>query len=171
MTEPAGKDTVPLIELREVEAWRGNTCVFEALNLRIAQDQHVAVLGPNGAGKSTLLKLLAREIHPRPKPGSRLAILGETRFETRRYQARLGLVSHDLQLGFPPAATVREAMLSGFSVSLGVSGVPYRFSDMEQEQTSARLDQVGMAGLADRPYGALSTGQQRRCLLARALVT
>ncbi|MEM9534014.1 MAG: ATP-binding cassette domain-containing protein, partial [Pseudomonadota bacterium] len=39
------------------------------------------------------------------------------------------------------------------------------------EQTSARLDQVGMAGLADRPYGALSTGQQRRCLLARALVT
>ncbi|MEM6936164.1 MAG: ATP-binding cassette domain-containing protein [Pseudomonadota bacterium] len=163
MSEPA------LIELRNVECWRGPTQVFASLSLTIGQHENVAILGPNGAGKSTLLKLLAREIYPAPKPESSLSILGESRFETRRYQAKLGLVSHDLQQTFPSAATAREAVLSGFSTSLGTSGVVYRYSDQEQETADALLDRFSLNGRS--LYARMSTGQQRRCLLARALAT
>ncbi len=38
--------------------------VFENLNLRIKQGEHVALVGENGAGKSTLIKLLLRFYRP-----------------------------------------------------------------------------------------------------------
>lgn len=38
--------------------------VFEQLNLRIANGEHVALVGENGAGKSTLIKLLMRFYQP-----------------------------------------------------------------------------------------------------------
>ncbi len=163
MAEPA------LIELKNVECWRGPTRVFDGLSLTITQHENVAILGPNGAGKSTLLKLLAREIYPAPKPESYLKILGESRLETRSYWAMLGLVSHDLQQNFPSAATAREAVLSGFSASLGTSGIVYEYSDQERATADALLDRFS---LRDKTlYARLSTGQQRRCLLARALAT
>lgn len=142
--------------------------MFDGLSLTIAQRQNVAILGPNGAGKSTLLKLLAREIYPAPRNGSWLKIMGKTHLETRAYQATLGLVSHDLQAIFPTDATALEAVLSGFSVSFGVSGITYRYSIDERLAAEAMLDRFGLG--AEKQFVAMSTGQQRRCLLARAMV-
>ena len=39
-----------LIEIHNATIWRGSTCVFENLNLRIEEDERVAILGPNGSG-------------------------------------------------------------------------------------------------------------------------
>lgn len=159
--------STPLIEFHNVECWRGPTQVFDRFSLEINQGQNVAILGPNGAGKSTLLKLLSREIYPAPGADSHLKILGQSLFETRRYQSRLGLVSHDLQVNFPAAASAREAVLSGFSVSFGVSGVDYSYSPAEQLKADELLDRYEID--PRRQFAHLSTGQQRRCLLARAL--
>ncbi len=156
-----------LIELHNIECWRGQKQVFDGLSLSIPQGQNLAILGPNGAGKSTLLKLLAREIYPAPRADSWLKILGQTRLETRAYQATLGLVSHDLQNLFPPDSSAKQAVLSGFSVSLGVSGVSYDYSPSQQLRAGQLLDRFELPG--KQYYSALSTGQQRRCLLARAL--
>ncbi len=159
---------VALVDLKNIECWRGSQRVFEGLSLTIPQGQNVAILGPNGAGKSTLLKLLAREIYPAPRADSWFKILGQTHLETRAYQATLGLVSHDLQTVFPADATALEAVLSGFSVSFGVSGIGYSFSRDERYQAQAMLDRFQLP--SEQPFAAMSTGQQRRCLLARAMV-
>ncbi|HDP79296.1 MAG TPA: ATP-binding cassette domain-containing protein, partial [Spirochaetes bacterium] len=63
-------NTKPIIELRNVTAWRGSTRVFKGLNLSIRKGEHTVILGPNGAGKSTLLKLLTRELYPVQEEGA-----------------------------------------------------------------------------------------------------
>src|SRR5690606_31303692 len=45
-----------------------------------------------------------------------------------------------------------------------------RISRAQRESALRILDELGIAALADTPLGEMSTGQQRRCLLGRALV-
>jgi ATP-binding cassette, subfamily F, member 3 len=49
----------PLIALEGVSVGYGERAVLKRLNLRIDQDDRIALLGANGNGKSTLVKLLA----------------------------------------------------------------------------------------------------------------
>ena len=66
-----------LVEIRNATIWRGNTRVFDNLNLVIAQHERVAILGPNGCGKTTLMKTINRELYPVVKPDSFVRILGQ----------------------------------------------------------------------------------------------
>lgn len=49
----------PIINIESGETGYGDTTVLKRLNLRIDQDDRIALLGRNGQGKSTLSKLLA----------------------------------------------------------------------------------------------------------------
>ena len=60
-------------------------------------------------------------------------------------------------------------MISGFFASHVVPGHQKISPDMRQRALAA-LAQVGAQALAERPYAELSAGQQRRVLIARALV-
>lgn len=64
-TTRAGKNT-PEIIVENLSFGYPNkeSFVFENLNLRIKQGEHVALVGENGAGKSTLIKLLLRFYRP-----------------------------------------------------------------------------------------------------------
>ena len=159
----------PIIEIRNVTAWRGTTRVFDRLSLDLHRGHHTAILGPNGAGKSTLLKLLTREIFPEHRETSSMRLFGRERWDVWDLRSRLGVVSHDLQRGFRPRTTGWDVVLSGFHSSIGVW--PHqRFTEQNRERTREVLHHLGVGGLADRTYRALSTGEQRRFLLARALV-
>ena len=161
----------PLLEIQNATVWRGATQVFSSLTLSIPQGQNVAILGPNGAGKTTLLRLLTRELYPVAAKDSHVKILGRDRWNVRELRQRLGLVSHDLQVDYGEAIIGREVVLSGFAASEGVRFVSYAFSAAEDAATEASMAKLGITHLADTPFGRMSTGEQRRCLLARALVT
>lgn len=159
----------PLLDIRNATVYRGETCVFDGFTVRIEQGCHTAILGPNGSGKTTLLKVIARELYPVPSEGSVVRLFGEDNWNVWELRSRLGLVSADLQSTYMPSATVREVVLSGFKSSIGVW--PHQtFSAMERQRATEVLTEIGIASLADRPFGTLSTGQQRRALLGRALV-
>jgi len=165
MPEPA------LLDIRNVTAWRGDTRVFHDFSLRIEQGEHVAVLGPNGAGKTTLLKLIHRELYPVENPASRVEILGRNRWNVWELRRRIGFVSQDLQQHYTPEVTVADVVLSGFFASVGVHGVlAGRITRDQRDAAERALGTVGLDGFSARPLGELSTGEQRRCLLARALV-
>ncbi|MCI4660657.1 MAG: ABC-F family ATP-binding cassette domain-containing protein [Neomegalonema sp.] len=54
----------PLIALRGLDAGYPERTVLKGLNLRIDNDDRIALLGANGQGKSTLAKVLAKRLTP-----------------------------------------------------------------------------------------------------------
>jgi iron complex transport system ATP-binding protein len=162
---------VPLIEIHDATIWRGRTRVFENLTLSIEQHERVAILGPNGSGKTTLLKTINRELYPVVRDGSWIRILGREQWNVWELRKHIGIVSHDLHQRYRPDTTALEVVVSGYLSSIGVHGI---LADKigREELVAARgiLAELGIADLEKRPLKSMSTGQQRRCLLGRALV-
>jgi len=160
-----------LIEIHNATIWRGSSCVFENLNLDIEQHERVAILGPNGSGKTTLLKTINRELYPAAKPGSYIRILGKDRWNVWELRKQIGIVSNDLHQRYTPTTSVIEVVVSGFFSSIGVHGVlAERVTPDQIEAASRTMAELGIETLRDTPLNRMSSGQQRRCLLARALV-
>lgn len=161
----------PLIEIHNATVWRGSTRVFRNFSLTVDQHECVAVLGPNGSGKTTLLKAVTRELYPVVGEASWIRILGRERWNVWALRRHIGLVSHDLQTGFTPRSSVLEVVLSGFFASIGVDDrLRARITPAQRERARVIAGDLGILPLEQREYRTLSTGQQRRCLLGRALV-
>jgi iron complex transport system ATP-binding protein len=160
-----------LIDIHNATFWRGTTRVFHRFSLRIDQHERVAILGPNGSGKTTLLRAINRELYPVAQEDSWVRVLGRDRWNVWELRQHIGMVSQDLQSGFLPTATALETVVSGFFSSVGLH---YQLKDHIRRQQVEKGEQVlaelGLGALRDREFQTLSTGQQRRCLLGRALV-
>ncbi|MBT8098676.1 MAG: ATP-binding cassette domain-containing protein [Gammaproteobacteria bacterium] len=165
MPEPA------LIDIHNADIWRGNTCVFENLTLRIEQHERVAIIGPNGSGKTTLLKTINRELYPVVAENSWVRILGRERWNVWELRKHIGIVSDDLHRRYPSTTTALEVLLSGFHASIGVHGIiASRVTAAQRRAAERTLELLDIADLANRSLRSMSTGQRRRCLLGRALV-
>jgi len=162
-------DVNHVFEFSNVRAYRGGTLVFDGLDLSIRKGENTAILGPNGSGKTTLLKLISREIYPVYSEESRMLVYGRDRWNVEELRSHLGIVSHDLQQNYGAHARGRDVILSGYYSSIDTW--PHQsFSAAGIERAEELMVQLGVAGLAERPFGRMSTGQQRRFLLGRALV-
>ncbi len=160
-----------LIEFHNATIWRGNTRVFDNLSLTIPQHERIAILGPNGSGKTTLLKTINRELYPVVKDDSWVRILGRDRWNVWDLRKNIGVVSHDLHSRYTPTTTALEVVTSGFQSSIGIHGLlANRVSDEHIARSKTILAALGMHDFHNTQLGSMSTGQQRRCLLARALV-
>ena len=162
-------DDTPLIEITHATVCRGDNRVFDDFSLTLSQHESVVILGPNGAGKTTLLKLLMREIYPLWRDHPVIRILGKERNDIWELRRQLGIISADLQEHYSPEVLGRQVVLSGFFSSVGVWG-HHRLTDEQHQRVEAVLSQLEVKDLADRAFGELSSGQQRRLLLGRALV-
>lgn len=158
-----------IIEIKNATVYRGPTRVFHNLSLEITHGCHTVILGPNGAGKSTLLLLLSRELYPVHRDGSYIRVLGRERWSVQELRAHFGIVSHDLQhqyLGYVRGVNV---ILSGYYSSLDTWEYQ-QFSREDRERAEGVMEMLGVAALKNRAFGEMSTGEQRRFLLGRALV-
>ncbi len=161
----------PLIEIRNATIYRGSTRVFDGFDLTIEQHEQVAILGPNGSGKTTLLKVVNREIYPVLQEDSSVHILGRSRWNVWELRSHIGVVSHDLQTKYRESISGFDVVLSGYLSSVGIHGfLAGRISDAQKKTARQVMQDLGVDSLADTPLKNMSTGQQRRCLLGRALV-
>jgi cell division transport system ATP-binding protein len=134
------------------------------VSLEVDKGELVFLTGHSGAGKTTLLKLIA--LIERPTRGQ---VLVEGRNIGRlpasaipRHRRRIGMVFQDHKL--LPERTVFENV----ALPLIIAGMPRR--EIER-RTRAALDQVGLLGRETARPEALSTGEQQRVGIARAVVT
>lgn len=157
-----------LIELRGVTktfpvAGEDFTALHQ-VDLRLPPGEFVAIVGKSGSGKSTLINLIAGidrpsagEIHV---GGVRVDRLDETRLSSWR-GLNVGVVFQFFQL--LPTLTIVE------NVMLPMDFCHTRPPAEARVRAMTLLDQVGIAGQADKLPSALSGGQQQRAAIARAL--
>jgi len=142
-----------MLRLEEVHFAAGDYAL--SADLEVARDRRVAIVGPSGAGKSTLLDLIA---------GFRAPNAGRVLWDGRDITALtpdrrpVAMLFQDNNL-FPHLTLERNLALA-----LHPSG---RIRDGRIDRA---LDQVGLAGMAQRKPGTLSGGQQSRAALARVLL-
>jgi iron complex transport system ATP-binding protein len=159
----------PFLELENVNVARGENVVLHDVNLKVDAGEHIAILGPNGCGKSTLIKTMTCECYPLALEGTRVSIFGRERWDLTELKKRLGVVSAEL----PGKATLktsgRDAVLTGFfsSSTLWPNLV---VTDAMRARAEEVLELVGATGIAEKPVGEMSAGQQRRVMIGRALV-
>ncbi len=159
----------PLLDLENVSVMRGQKVVLDRINLRVAQNEHVAILGPNGCGKSTLIKSITRECYPVADDGSSIRILGQSTWNVFELRSLLGIVSNDLMSSCTGEATGLDVVLSGFFSSTRI--FPNHTIDPEhRRRAEAALIELGIAHLGERAVEQMSSGEAKRVLIARALV-
>ena len=169
MTTEGGRTAAALLDFQHVSVMRGEKIALHDVTLRIQAGEHVAILGPNGSGKSTLIKTITRECYPLVADGSSLTILGRESWNVFDLRPMLGIVSNDLMSASTREITGIESILSGFFSSIGIQ--PYHHVTPEMRaKAQAVLDLLEVAYLADREMTAMSSGEARRILIARALV-
>lgn len=157
-----------LVALRNVTVRYGDQTVLREVNWEIRQGEGWGLVGPNGSGKTTLLSLMAGD-HPQAYSNQvrvfgRLRGEGESIWELKR---RIGWLSPDLQLHLNPDLSCLELVAAGFHDTLAL----YEPATGSQRARARQwLERLGLGKAAHQPVGALSPGQQRLVLLARALV-
>jgi len=154
----------PFVELEDVAFRHGEVRVLEGINLTVDPGDFLGIIGPNGSGKTTLLRIMLGLVVP---DRGRVRLFGHS-LSTFRQWGRLGYVPQRAILDPGLPATVQEVVGTGLVPALGLFG---RVGPAERARIADVLSQVGMAAYADRRIGALSTGQQQRVLIARALVS
>lgn len=165
----------PIVQAQDLEfRWRRhgvNVLTIDALE--IAVGERVFIEGPSGSGKTTLLNLLAGVLKP---TAGRILVLGEdlaalsNRQRDRFRSDHIGFVFQSFNL--VPYLSLMENVL-----------LACRFSPRRRERIAAAgatpdeeakrlLLQLGLGdqALAMRGVSQLSTGQQQRVAVARALI-
>ncbi|ANM11460.1 MULTISPECIES: ABC transporter ATP-binding protein [unclassified Rhizobium] len=144
-----------MLDIRSLsKIYPNGTHALQDFSLSVEKGELIAVVGGSGCGKSTLLRLLS---------GLEAPTQGEISLEGRRLaepDALVNIVFQEPRLF--PWLTVAGNI--GF-------GLRHLANGEREEQVSAALEKIGLAGYEGRWIKELSGGQAQRVALARALVT
>jgi len=167
----------PVLELCGATVIKGDRAILDGLTLTINADEHTAILGPNGAGKSALVRLLTHEDRPVAAEGAAppIRVFGHDNWDVFELRSQLGIISSDLHHRFvfgnnEGRVTAEAAVLSGFLATQGILRYGVVTQEMRRRATEA-LERMGVSHLTRRRLDEMSSGEARRVLLARALVT
>ena len=158
-----------IIDFQNVTVFQGRNKVLDDFSLTIDESQSTVILGPNGSGKTTLLKLLNRELYIVEEKNSSLKIFEKDRWNVDELRSNLGVVSQHLQFGYSSSAIGLYVVLSGFYSSDGI-WQHQEFDESKLDRAKEVMDLLSIAHLKDREFSTMSTGEQRKFLLARSLV-
>ena len=133
------------------------------LSFELAQGEMAFVTGHSGAGKSTLLKMIA--LLDRPTRGQ-VHVNGRNIADTRRravpgWRRGIGMVFQDHRL------LMDRTVYDNVALPLIIAGVA---REEIGKRVRASLDKVGLLGRESDAPVALSTGEQQRVGIARAIV-
>ena len=142
----------------------GNSMVLNECDFKVNDGDFAVVIGSNGSGKSTLLKISLGLLNP---DCGQICLYGKLINEFNDWE-KIGYVPQRItsfNQGFP--ATVEEVVRAPLCAN---SGIFNKRKKDYREAVEKALTYVGMEDYKDRLIGKLSTGQQQRVFIAKALV-
>ena len=156
------------VYLENVNVVRRGHSILAGICLQVAPGACCAILGPNGSGKSTLLAVLSGYIWPTS---------GVVRIGDRAYGAvglalvrrTVGVIEPSRSPAFDERMCVRDVVATGLFGTIRLpfhEEIPSRARDRIEEE----IGSFGLSGLADDDFAQLSTGEQMKALLARAMI-
>jgi molybdate transport system ATP-binding protein len=158
----------PLIQLVRGRVRYGDQIVFENLDLTVMPGQHTLIEGPNGSGKSTLIEMFTGD-HPQAYSND-LHLFGRRRGSGESVwdiKQNVGIVSARLHRDYRVECSVEDVLVSGLFDSIGV----YREREpSERARALAWLEWLELGVKPSASFRALSFGQQRLILIARAAI-
>lgn len=142
-----------MLEVKNLSASYGDVKVFSDLSFEIKKGDYLVIVGENGSGKSTLMKTIL---------GLKKPDKGEV---IRNEFTEIGYVPqiNSAQKNFP--ALVSEVILSGL-----IEKKKLFFTKEDRRKLDEILKLLNIEDLKDKPISNLSGGQEKRVMLARAMI-
>jgi iron complex transport system ATP-binding protein len=170
MSSPdASQSESEFLRMQHVNVARGDAVVLHDINLSIANGEHVAILGPNGCGKSTLIKTITCECYPIVAPETSIRLLGRDRWDVSQLRRHLGVVEAHLPGERTGVTRGLDAVVAGFFSASTLWPNLHVTPEMRARAHSA-LERMQATHLEHKLVGQMSAGEQRRIMIARALV-
>ena len=148
----------PVLSVEGLGRRFGALAAVDGVSFQVARGEIVGLLGPNGAGKTTTIDMILGVLAP---------TAGTVRIEgldvTRRRAAALARTAFAAVYAPLPGNLTVAQNLRVFGMLYGVERLPARIDELV-----ARLD---LAGLRDTRCGVISSGEQTRVGLAKALLS
>ncbi|MGF3054383.1 ABC transporter ATP-binding protein [Microbacterium sp. YY-03] len=157
-----------VLEFTDTSVRRDGKNIVDSLSWSVEDDQRWVVLGPNGAGKTTILRLASAMMHP---TSGQVNVLDEQlgRTDVFELRPRIGIASSAMAKQIPGDETVRDVILTAAYSVLGRWNEEYERID--ERRAERVLSDWRIDDLADRLFGTLSDGEQKRVQIARAVMT
>ncbi len=160
--------TRPLLEVRGLAKAFGGVRAVDGIDFDLPAGELLALIGPNGAGKSTIFTMVNGQLAP-DRGAIRLAgqdLVGRA----PRDIWRLGVGrSFQIAATFASLTAVENVQMALLSHDRRIFSLWRRAARHRRADALALLDQVGMAGQADRPCSELAYGDVKRVELAIAM--
>jgi iron complex transport system ATP-binding protein len=157
-----------VLQLNDVSIVRDGNAILNHITWGVDDAERWVILGPNGAGKTTLLQIAAALIHPT----SGKALLLDDRLgavDVFELRPRIGFASSAMSKRIPADETVLNVVLTAAYSVTGRWNEQYE--DVDVRRAERVLDEWKLGSLAQRRFGALSDGEQKRVQIARAVMT
>ncbi len=156
-----------MIRAHNVRFIRGQNVILDGVEWSASRGEHWVMLGPNGSGKSTLIKVLT--LYEWPTSGAIEAFgirAGSESVSVMRQ--RMGLFEPSLHESIAhhyPTVTAREVVAAGAVQALAL------YVDLPERVWRKAESLLSEDGLEEsRAFSVMSSGEQRRTLLLRALI-
>jgi ABC-2 type transport system ATP-binding protein len=147
----------PVLEVDGLRKVYGGTAAVDGVSFRVAPGEIVGLLGPNGAGKTTTIHVVLGVLSP---TSGRIRIDGLD-LARRRSEALQRANFAAVYAPLPGNLTVAQN-LRVFGLMYGVRGLSARIDEL--------LAEFGLAAFRGTRTGLLSSGEQTRVSLAKAML-
>jgi iron complex transport system ATP-binding protein len=155
------------LSLRDIGFVRQGRNILSAVSFDVVKGTCCAIMGPNGSGKSTLAAIISGYTWP---SSGEVRLLGKTfgRVDMRTMRSSIGLIETSRGPSFPEYMNVREIVATGL---FGVLMLPDdELLAGQWRKVDREMKTLGIRDLAGKPLAELSSGEQTKVLIARALV-
>jgi len=157
------------IEVDHLLVSAGHRKILEVEQFAVGCGEMAAVMGPNGAGKSTFLRTclgMQRQVQ------GNVTVLGQplcqlNALSLSHLRRSIGYLPQLLPVRSELPLTVREVVSMGRA---GIAGLLRPLRQADWHLVDEWIERLGLSQLAERPFHEISGGEQRKTVIARAMV-